>query len=767
MYVKIESERLNYIRFHQKELRTEEYVHLQDAIAKDGNIGPHELGKLVILPSGYIGSPRHMHEYMQDAMTYVRNFGNADLFITFTCNPQWEEVKAHMLSGQTAADRPDLIARVFMQKLTKFKNVITKSHIFGQHRCWLHTIEYQKRGLPHAHCLVWLKEKLRPTDIDKVISAELPDPEKDPLLFDVITKNMVHGPCGILNRNSPCMVNGRCSKRFPKNLIKETQMGDDGYPTYRRRKPGEGGFSANIKIKHGTEVVIDNRWIVPYSPLLSKMFQAHINVESCHSVKSIKYICKYVHKGSDQVIFGLEGVGASHDEVTNFQLGRYVSSSEAVWRILGFKIHERSITVVKLAVHLENGQRVYFTRGNLQQRLQDPPRTTLTAFFELCRQDSFAKRIIYCDVPRFYTWDHSKKIFQRRKQGEEVRKCPGVFSADALARVYTVHPSNEECFFLRMLLHEVTGPTSFAALRMYEGMVCETYREACIRRGLLEDDRHWDATLEEAMATQSAARLRHLFCILLTTCSLSNPLQMWEKYKESLSEDILLRFRAENPDIHTINFSQDIFNRALIILDDLCFSMVGRGVKKHGLPSPQRQQRGFNFSEVLRELNFDVQALESYLATNEPRLVPDQQRAFTEIWNLVQEKKGSIIFLDAPGGTGKTFVTGLLLAKVRQQKEIALAVASSGIAATLLEGGRTAHSAFKLPLNLTHEEWPVCNVAKGSGVAKVLEKCRLIVWDECTMSHKKALEAVDRTLQDLRGNKSPMGGVVVVLAGDF
>ena len=96
-----------------------------------------------------------------------------------------------------------------------------------------------------------------------------------------------------------------------------------------------------------------------------------------------------------------------------------------------------------------------------------------------------------------------------------------------------------------------------------------------------------------------------------------------------------------------------------------------------------------------------------------------------------------------------------------------MGVASSGIAATLLTGGRTAHSLFKLQLNLRHSETPTCNIGKGSGAACVLKECCLIVWDECTMAHKLALEALNRTLQDIRSDSNLMGGMTVLLAGDF
>lgn len=115
--------------------------------------------------------------------------------------------------------------------------------------------------------------------------------------------------------------------------------------------------------------------------------------------------------------------------------------------------------------------------------------------------------------------------------------------------------------------------------------------------------------------------------------------------------------------------------------------------------------------------------------------------------------KVALFFLDSPGGTGKTFLLNLLLAKIRKAHDVALAVASSGIAATLLSGGRTAHSVFKLPLNLASEETPTCNISKSSARGILLQQCKLIVWDECSMSHKRAIEALDRCLQDIHSKK--------------
>lgn len=185
------------------------------------------------------------------------------------------------------------------------------------------------------------------------------------------------------------------------------------------------------------------------------------------------------------------------------------------------------------------------------------------------------------------------------------------------------------------------------------------------------------------------------------------------------------------------------------------------------MPAPKCNQNSLINKELLREKNYNVEHLKSIVENQMKLLIAEQKIAFDTIMRKLESNEGGIFFLDAPGGTGKTFVLNLILAAIRSKNEIALAVASSGIASTLLSGGRTAHSAFKLPLNLNQTEKPCCNIGKRSNMATVLKMCKIIVWDECTMAHKKSLEALDRTLQDLKENNHPMGNTLIMLAGDF
>ena len=104
----------------------------------------------------------------------------------------------------------------------------------------MYTIEWQKNGLPHAHLFSWLQESIKPTQVNSIKSAKIPNIE-DEQLYNSVKNNMIHRPCGYLNTKSPSMSNGKCSKKIPKNVIEETQTDRDGYPLYIRMHANNGG----------------------------------------------------------------------------------------------------------------------------------------------------------------------------------------------------------------------------------------------------------------------------------------------------------------------------------------------------------------------------------------------------------------------------------------------------------------------------------------------------------------------------------------------
>ena len=310
---KEEAQRLRWHRLNQKTIRAELFKSLSDAVSAHNSSSGERLaaGKRVVLASSFTGGPRDQWGRYQDAMAIVRKIGKPSFFITMTCNPRWVEIQRELPPGVSAQDRPDLTARVFRLKLAQLLHELYTDGIFGCIIARLHVIEFQHRGLPHAHIVIIVAEEDRPKtvdDIDVCVCAELPP---KPLrasyppgadgdvqyqeahneyinLSELLCELMIHGPCGRENPKAPCMEDGACKKGFPKDYACETTYSDQQiYPNYRRRHPNDGGPTYVYKGR-----TITSAWVVPYSPRLLKKYKCHLNVEICFSVGGVKYLYK-------------------------------------------------------------------------------------------------------------------------------------------------------------------------------------------------------------------------------------------------------------------------------------------------------------------------------------------------------------------------------------------------------------------------------------------------------------------------------------------
>ncbi|GFU27610.1 ATP-dependent DNA helicase [Trichonephila clavipes] len=263
-------------------------------------------------------------------------------------------------------------------------------------------------------------------------------------------------------------------------------------------------------------------------------------------------------------------------------------------------------------------------------------------------------------------------------------------------------------------------------LRGVIGVVQPSFQAARKALGLLEDDAHWNSTLEEASISESPNKIRELFAIILVFCQVGDPMKLWEKHRDSLSEDVKKQIEAQQGNIDL--YLDIVYNQCLILLEVI--SMSGKDLLQFGFLSPSREARSaISNHQYVKELAYDTVHLSETVAENAPKLNQEQKEIYDKILNSISS--------------------------------------NSGIAATLIDGGKTAHSAFKLPLNLHHSESVNCNISKQSDMAHVLREAKLIIWDECTMAHKKGIEALNRTLQDIRGCNQIMGGLTVLLSGDF
>lgn len=736
-YCRIEGDRLKFIRNQQQKLRVETYVGLADAIQAKSDNDKLKTGRIVILPSSFTGSPRNMMQNYQDAMAIVRKFGKPDIFITFTCNPLWPEIVNSINSYETANNRPDIVVRVFHAKVKELMRLITVKEIFGEVQTYIYTVEFQKRGLPHIHLLLCLKEhcKLREIeDIDKVVSAEIPDPD-DTILFNLVKSHMVHGPCGHLNPNSVCMDKGKCKKEYPKQFVSETKENVNGYPLYRRRNNGR-TFS---KVINQVKIDIDNRFIVPYNAFLLRYFQAHINVEICASVHSVKYLHKYVYKGHDcaNIQVTTDGNVLHHDEVSTFLNTRYVGPTEAAYRIFAYPMHEQSHIVIRLPVHLPNEQQVYFNSDNASDALLKAKlrNTELMAWFELNKNPTTKSPHIYPETPVHYKWNKDTCLWEKR-----------VHVLKIIGRLYNVAPSETERYHLRLLLLNVTGATSFVDIRTYKEIVYSTFKEAAMQRGLLLDDSEWMRCLQEASICQMPFQMRQLFSYICIFQQPNNVLHLWDTFKESLSEDYLF--------IYEDNISYQLALRDI----NSILKQHSTSVSVFKLP-------------IIENIHI-IQNIHSPINNNLTPILqhPNEEQKFIidHIIAVVEQNNNTVCnayFIDGPGGTGKTFVYKYLIHKCSELGFEVIAVAWTGIAAMLLPNGRTVHSRFKLPLKLN--ETSVSYLNSSSKEAKDIKSARLIIWDEAPMANTHALMCINRLLKDIMDNDIPFGGKVIVLGGDF
>ncbi|XP_076047306.1 uncharacterized protein LOC143028827 [Oratosquilla oratoria] len=442
-YVKVESHRLCFIVDNQASIRRERCDILKADVAS-----AKERGQRIIISPTFVGGPRYMKERQQDALAFVTHYGSPDFFITFTMNPKWKELRAAVVEmkgnpNTGCCDRPDMVSWVFKLKVEALIDDFTKNHIVGRVKAFLYSIEWQKRGLPHVHILLWMEYKVTAEFVDEIICAEIPDKEKEPRLYDC----MIHGPCIGSDETNVCCKerlkkNGVCGKNFPKPSRNDILFGNNGYSQYRRRAPGEGDFTFERKIKEKT-ITVDNSWVVPYNPYLCLKYNAHINVECSNSIKSIAYVTKYVNKGCDKILYTKHKEGEPVNEMRNYLEARYINANEATWKIFKFPIHRSFPPITSLDLHLENENEIYYRETDLEHKISEQANqdTQLTVFFKLCKTNDFTKTLYYPEVPSHFVYDKDK-----HKWHESMTKT------SSLERMRAVDTKTVELFYLRMLL---------------------------------------------------------------------------------------------------------------------------------------------------------------------------------------------------------------------------------------------------------------------------------------------------------------------------
>nr|GEX80268.1 helitron helicase-like domain-containing protein [Tanacetum cinerariifolium] len=312
----------------------------------------------------------------------------------------------------------------------------------------VYTVEFRKRGLPHCHDLIWVDENSciqNHEDVDNYIFAELPSKEIDPEGHRVIVEFMIHGPCAVCMKGGP-----NCTKYFQNDYCQHTYINAAGFVHYRRRDTGSTTTKHNVQL--------DNRYVVPYNKQLLKTFYAYINVEHCGWTMLIKYLFKYISKGTDRIAARVSRNGAR------------TSSSTSQPEIMVDEI----------------------------------------------------KTILIQDM---------------------------------------------------------------LALMKLNNVIYPTCRAACEALGLLGDDKEWETTLTKAASTAKPSELRTLLAHILTHCQVSNPLDLWKRAWNFMSNDIpyVASISLGIPNLHI--HSSELENYTKYELE-ACLNHCSRSLTDFRIPLP-------------------------------------------------------------------------------------------------------------------------------------------------------------------------------------
>ncbi|EFP08202.1 hypothetical protein CRE_31575 [Caenorhabditis remanei] len=800
---------------------------------KDKFKGSLLLGCLVTMPSTVPGTSKYQRELVMSGVTIANELGHPHLFLTFTGNPEWPETKRECLRRKcTWADIPDFTNHVYHIKFQMYMDVVCgekkkKSSLngkyvrepgmFGQTLWHMWSTEFQQRGMPHNHIVVCLEEGIYTSEqVDAIISAEVPElptDKSDPLYegklryYNLVRDLMTHTPCSD-DRAAYCMLEKKkhwkkCVKGFPKEFTNSTVLRDNQYPMYRRTR-------ANVfKKRHrGRIITIGSDNVVSHNTDTLCMFGCHNNIEVISSLKTLKYICKYIHKGSDRVLLEasetvMQGAAAS-DSMTlarnvfvprnldrakvqqrqqeadrmmkaagmDLNKGKYVAlndctymldmsamtANEAAWRLASLPMHGASHIVHRGYVHEENHQVVYYKRGidvaKAAELLKQEPKGMMRAWFEanqnpvqLPDKIRTTKDLTFTEMMSYFKFDVKEQKFILRQRD---------LSARVLGRVQAPQPRFLEMTATRLLAQTVRGPESWEDLRTFRDEVFDTCLEAARARGLMNGSIEWENAIKEIAGHAAPIECRRLFASILIHCTPANPGDLWEKLWELLVNR---------------NFTWSIKAKQAHALRHIEFLLARHGMKLADFE--------LKYDDNYVPIIDPVEDIDNPTAVQlNPAQHKDQGEAKYVLLNQKQKKfvdrvleldlvigESRMMYVGGAGGTGKTFCYNTIFHLLKAKQRNVACVSHTGIAACLLPSGCTAHRKFSIPLEVSGQM--NCKICPESEEGKRLASLDCIIWDEICMTDKRIVEAVDTMLQQVKQLDVPFGGVLMIMGGDW
>ncbi|XP_060519159.1 uncharacterized protein LOC132697633 [Cylas formicarius] len=650
-------------------------------------------------------------------------------------------------------------------------------------------VEFQKRGAPHAHILLYLSREDVPVsgeDVDRVIWARWPEPSDGngfESLRHLVNTFLIHNKCdiepenveqeiddndeeeeqegviGVENsrvRRPPCWtVVDRCRWKYPKQQISSTVFKIEKQILYRR-PPGVCFFNRQQNRFVGNE----------FGTLRRKPDPANIQ---CVEMQ--------VNTTTGTIDW---------NEAAAFLKMRYIGPHEAVYRILGNGMFHISHTIEKLPVHLEGEACEIYREGDEVAVVERGERSKLVAWFELnaaeeassysnaglITTEATGRRRFYVDIVETHSW----------RQGRWVAKSRPTSSIGRMSPVYP-SPGNMERYYLRMILGNVTGLISFVDAKTVNGVLCPSYQAACVALKLIpDDDEEADKILDWiADRLRHPFYLREAFALILLYNPSKNPRTLFKRWCRRMSAYVLR--------IH-IDLIRDIdeegagdLNERMHVLRTcrytVLWSLVDRflvecSTSMEKINLPRDWISDWVYDEEAEQLLDEEEVLfEEFAFVPRPNQnlhlvdLNDQQLGFVyEVLQCVCNRNRIVFVLTGVGGTDKTATVNVILEVAELRALPYVSAAFTGIAATLIRNAATIHSSFGIPRERGVDDTPVSNLVGESEAADDIRNARLVVLDEVFMLVSWMLEMIDAVCREYGQSRRPFGGKTVILSGD-
>lgn len=719
-------------------------------------------GTNTFLAQSFHGSRRHLRKLATSSLTIVSEDGTPTLFLTMTCNPLWPEIVEALLPGQTAFDRPDICTQVFKHRLDAFLGNLRAGKYFDGEDSFkdctvrrkiiyeIRVIEYQHRGLPHAHIIIKLSNTPDPSFpdacsewVDEYLTCMMPairedSSEEDKVYAAIVSKHLIHNCSDGVNGCKDA--NGHCKKGFMNTILCETTTFDGkGHAIYKRLRE-------------------EDLRVVPHNRKAALDWDGHIYFDWCMNSYTVFYLYKYLFKGSKKVKFRLENADdvADDDEITLYLRGRYLCSMDAMWRVLGYRTYPSPTPKVRTIKAMLPDVSNNFRR---KQKLSD-----LEIYFarpsELhhLKYVDFNKEFIgYYKLPVTSARDPtSYYTIQLPDQARPLYICKRSDRIRTIVRMEMLYPSAGEVWYLRqLLLHKPFA--SYSDVKIFQGVTFRSFQESALAYGIVTEAREALLCFRESMLTSTPSELRFLFSMLTIEGFPTHPIFYDDVCFDAMTEDY-----KHNATV--IQTTEGIFNT---LLKDLVYMFAERGTDLADYAFPEPLEYNTELEREKLKFPCEEQAVVLQQLTTDCPNNEEQEEVYRNIVDAIDNLAYGFspkFFIQGQGGCGKTTLARKIMAYARSRGNIALGCASTALAATNYDDFSTAHSLFCFPVfeedEIDPSEPPQCNFHSNPERLELLCAAKVIIWDEMLCNHKQLYEAAYRATDCFKGK-------VLICMGDW